>query len=549
MKFPKIAMAQVNTRIGDFEYNLEKIIHFTDRARNRGADLVCFPELAVCGYPPQDLLERPAFLEANQNALEELKTETSDIGLLVGYADINQNTVGKRAYNAAAYIQDEQIKSTHYKSLLPTYDVFDEARHFEPAQKVRTFHGTDDIAITICEDIWNDPEFTGSHGQPRYENNPLEDVKSDGAELLINISASPFSRGKDRDRTDMIRRLAEKYEMNIIFTNLVGGNDSLIFDGNSIAVDNDGKPIKKADSFAEDLLVVDFNRDSTITVSFTNEAESVYNGLTLGLSDYLEKCGFDKALLGLSGGIDSSLTATLAVDALGKSNVLGVLMPSEISSEESVEDARELADNLEIDTRVFPIKDLFKKYLQLFDEEFAGMGWDHTEENLQARIRGNILMALSNKYGDILLTTGNKSELAVGYCTLYGDMNGGLAVISDVPKTMVYELCEYRNQQNHVIPRRVFEKPPSAELSPDQRDEDDLPPYSVLDEIIKLYVEEQKPPDEIVNEGFEQAVVQEVVRLIDLNEYKRQQAPIGLKITSKAFTMGWRMPITQQFEQ
>lgn len=549
MKFPKIAMAQVNTRIGDFEYNLEKIIHFTDRARNRGADLVCFPELAVCGYPPQDLLERPAFLEANQDALKELKTETSDIGLLVGYADINQNTVGKRAYNAAAYIQDEQIKSTHYKSLLPTYDVFDEARHFEPAQKVRTFHGTDDIAITICEDIWNDPEFTGSHGQPRYENNPLEDVKSDGAELLINISASPFSRGKDRDRTDMIRRLAEKYEMNIIFTNLVGGNDSLIFDGNSIAVDNDGKPIKKADSFAEDLLVVDFNRDSTITVSFTNEAESVYNGLTLGLSDYLEKCGFDKALLGLSGGIDSSLTATLAVDALGKSNVLGVLMPSEISSEESVEDARELADNLEIDTRVFPIKDLFKKYLQLFDEEFAGMGWDHTEENLQARIRGNILMALSNKYGDILLTTGNKSELAVGYCTLYGDMNGGLAVISDVPKTMVYELCEYRNQQNHVIPRRVFEKPPSAELSPDQRDEDDLPPYSVLDEIIKLYVEEQKPPDEIVNEGFEQAVVQEVVRLIDLNEYKRQQAPIGLKITSKAFTMGWRMPITQQFEQ
>jgi NAD+ synthase (glutamine-hydrolysing) len=329
----------------------------------------------------------------------------------------------------------------------------------------------------------------------------------------------------------------------------VGGNDSLIFDGTSVGVNENSEVIGQASSFEEDLLLLSLEKErSSSGVSFYGKYESIYRGLVLGLKDYLNKCGFDEALVGLSGGMDSSLTATLAVDALGTSNVHGVLMPSEITSSESVEDAEELAENLGIDTRTFPIRRLFENYLDLFDEEFEGLEWDATEENLQARIRGNILMALSNKYDYILLTTGNKSELAVGYCTLYGDMNGGLAVISDVPKTMVYELAEYRNTREHDIPRRVFQKSPSAELAPDQKDEDELPSYPVLDDIIKFYVEERMPPSEIVSKGFEEEVVDQVVRMIDLNEYKRQQAPIGLKVTSKSFTMGWRMPITQHFE-
>jgi NAD+ synthase (glutamine-hydrolysing) len=426
--------------------------------------------------------------------------------------------------------------------------VFDESRHFEPGDEITTIGPDNEIALTICEDIWNEPGHSSGHGQPRYERNPLGQVAETDAEVLVNLSASPFVRDKPEKRVRMIQDLAQKYDLTIVFANLVGGNDSLIFDGTSVAVDSQGNVIDQADSFREDLVVVSAEPETTVTASFQDRAESVYRGLTVGLRDYMGKCGFDEALVGLSGGMDSSLTATLAVDALGVTNVHGVLMPSEITSSESVEDAEELADNLGIDTRTFPIKELFKNYLQLFDEEFAGLEWDTTEENLQARIRGNILMALSNKYGHLLLTTGNKSELAVGYCTLYGDMTGGLAVISDVPKTMVYEVAEYRNTRGHVIPRRVFEKPPTAELAPDQKDEDELPPYPILDEIIELYVEERMPPSAIAEEGFDLKVVNKVVRMIDLNEYKRQQAPIGLKVTSKSFTMGWRMPIAQNFE-
>ncbi|MFB6347149.1 MAG: NAD+ synthase, partial [bacterium] len=484
-----------------------------------------------------------------QTVLDELITSISGIDAVVGYADRNSGGVGKRAYNAAALISEGELRTVHHKLLLPTYDVFDEARHFDAGGTVTQFGENNSVGLSICEDIWNDPEVTANYGQPRYEVNPLEMFDTEDLDILINVSASPFVRGKDRDRTEMIRKLADKYDLAMAFCNTIGGNDSLIFDGNSVVVDASGEILQKGASFAEDLLMVEFPGEEPLTsVSFPSEVESVYDGLTLGLRDYLDKCGFEKALVGLSGGIDSSLTAALAVDALGEENVLGVMMPSEISSEESVEDARGLADNLGIGTRLFPIRELFKGYLQLFDDEFQGMPWDHTEENLQARIRGNILMALSNKYGHILLTTGNKSELAVGYCTLYGDMNGGLAVISDVPKTMVYELCEFRNSRSHVIPRRVFEKPPSAELSPDQKDEDELPPYSVLDDIIRYYVEEHMPPEDIVEEGYDESVVRDVVKRIDLNEYKRQQAPIGLKITSKSFSMGWRMPIAQNFE-
>lgn len=550
VKYSNIALAQINTTIGDFDSNVEKMVDYALRASDRGAGLVCYPELTVCGYPPQDLLVRPAFIEANVKAVNSLAEQLDgEISALVGYAAPNETQYGKPVHNACAFIENGEVRSRHFKTLLPTYDVFDEARHFEPADELKLLVGNEDVAVTICEDIWNDPDTTESYGQPLYESNPLDWVQSTRADFLFNLSASPFVRDKDRDRTRMIRDLAKKYSLTIVFTNLVGGNDSLIFDGNSVVVNPEGEILQKGASFEEDLLMVELPHEEPAgQVHFPETPESVYRGLTLGLKDYLDKCGFEQALLGLSGGIDSSLTATLAVDALGEKNVLGVLMPSEITSEESNEDARELAENLGIETRVFPIKELFKSYLQLFDEEFKGMEWDHTEENLQARIRGNILMALSNKYGRILLTTGNKSELAVGYCTLYGDMNGGLAVISDVPKTMVYEVAEYRNTRSHVIPRRVFEKPPSAELSPDQKDEDELPPYSILDEIIKLYVEERMPPREIVEEGFDKDVVNEVVKLIDFNEYKRQQAPIGLKITSKAFTMGWRMPITQHFE-
>lgn len=549
MTVENIALAQINPTIGDFEANRDRILEYVRRARNRGADLVLFPELAVCGYPPQDLLQRPAFLDANRTVLDELVERIEGIDAVIGFADRNAGTVGKQAHNAAALIRDGRLEVVHHKMLLPTYDVFDEARHFEPGESVTVFGEEDNIGLTVCEDIWNDSEFSADYGQPRYETNPLELFDLETLDVLVNISASPYVRGKDRRRTEMIRRLAEKYQVKLVLCNMVGGNDSLIFDGNSLIADENGDVLQKGAGFSEDLLMVELPGESPVkSISFPDEPESVYEGLKLGLRDYLDKCGFEKALIGLSGGIDSSLTATLAADALGPENILGVMMPSEISSESSVEDAEELADNLEINTRVYPIRELFKGYLQMFEGEFEGMPWDHTEENLQARIRGNILMALSNKYGHILLTTGNKSELAVGYCTLYGDMNGGLAVISDVPKTMVYELCEYRNQQNHVIPRRVFEKAPSAELSPDQKDEDELPPYPILDDIMRYYVEEHMPPDEIVEKGFDEAVVQDVVKRIDLNEYKRQQAPIGLKITTKSFGMGWRMPIAQHFE-
>ncbi len=547
----RIAVAQINTTVGDFEGNAETILDRVRTARQRGAELVCFPELAVCGYPPRDLLARPSFLQESEETLRTLAGEVEDVDVLVGYAGRSREGVGKSARNAAALLRDGSIEATYFKQLLPTYDVFDEARHFEPGKRSVSLNTDPPGAVTICEDIWNDPEFTGRYGQPRYDHNPLEDLEDEGIGLLVNLSASPYVRGKERFRAEMLQRLAEKYGTTIVMCNLVGGNDSLIFDGHSLVVSPTGEILAQGASFEEDLMLVDLSaRARRAQPEFMDTTAAVYEALTLGLSDYMAKCGFGSAVVGLSGGIDSSLTGTLAADALGSENVLGVMMPTEISSEASVTDAEALAGNLGIETRRFEVQGTFEAYLDLFEEEFAGLEWDHTEENLQARIRGNILMALSNKYGHMLISTGNKSELAVGYCTLYGDMSGGLAVISDVPKTLVYKLSRYRNEvgESVVIPPDVLEKPPSAELSPGQLDQDELPPYEVLDDIIERYVNRRESPRRIVEAGYDRAVVEDVVRRIDRNEYKRQQAPIGLKITTKAFASGWRMPVAQRFD-
>jgi NAD+ synthase (glutamine-hydrolysing) len=546
----RLALGQVNPTVGDFDGNVATMVHFAEEANERGAELLVFPEMAITGYPPYDLLERPSFVESNLEALDQLtQSVPGGLDVLVGYVEPNPGQLGNDIFNAAAYIRDNKVVSKHHKALLPTYDVFNEDRYFEPGGQPTLTGPDQSLGVTICEDIWNEPDVPESYDQPRYERNPFRDVLELHPQLMVNLSASPYVRGKDKYRRNMYRHLAREARQPLAVCNQVGGNDSLIFDGNSAVVDADGELVAQAASFEEDLLVVDLDDTETGEVNpLPDERESVYRALKRGLGDYLEKCGFEKTLVGLSGGIDSSLTATLAVDVLGEDNVLGVLMPSEISSESSVTDAEKLADNLGIETRTFPIQELFDGYLDLFDDEFEGLDWDTTEENLQARIRGDILMALSNKYGHILLSTGNKSELAVGYCTLYGDMNGGLAVLSDVPKTLVYELARYRNEQSPVIPENVLTKPPSAELAPEQKDTDSLPPYETLDEIIERYVEKKQSRSEMKEAGLDPDTVDEVVRMIDLNEYKRQQSPPGLKVTSKAFSAGRIMPIAQKFE-
>ncbi|MFP4687169.1 MAG: NAD+ synthase [bacterium] len=545
--YKKIALAQINTIIGDFEYNFKKIVDFAARAKKQGAELVIFPELSVCGYPPRDLLERPAFIEKNRQVLQRIARQTRGIDLLIGYVEKNESKIGNPIYNAAAWLSSGQIVSKHYKSLLPSYDVFNESRYFEEGSVVIPGGPDENIAVTICEDIWNEPRFKSPYSPGSYARHPLEEAAIFQPDFAVNISASPFVRGKDRYRIEFFKYVAKKYKIPLLVCNQVGGNDALVFDGNSVAINSSGEVIARANAFAEDLLIVDLSAPSA-KEKFVSESATVYEALKLGLKDYLRKCGFEKVVLGLSGGIDSSLSAAIAVDALGPENVLGLLMPSAISSRGSVTHARKLADNLEIETRLLKIQGLFDGYLDLLADEFEGLERDTTEENIQARIRGNLLMAFSNKYGHMLLASGNKSELAVGYCTLYGDMTGGMGVISDVPKTMVYELAEYRNSLGPVIPREIIEKPPSAELSLDQVDQDDLPPYEILDEIIERYVELHQSPAEIIGSGLEAEVVRDVVHRIDYNEYKRQQSPVGLKVTSKSFGAGRVMPIAQRFE-
>jgi NAD+ synthetase len=543
----KIALAQIDTTIGDFAGNADLIVKYAQCARDRGADLVVFPELALCGYPPRDLVEKPTFIERSQSELIRLARNLPPIPTLVGYVRRSRANQGKPVANAAAWLEGGRVIEDYAKILLPFYDVFDESRYFEAGSSicVRDFGGFR-VGISICEDIWNDKHFWANR---LYTRDPVEECVAAGANLLLNIASSPYNTEKIQLRYDMLRTIATKQGIPVAYVNHVGGNDQLLFDGSSLAFHASGELAVRARAFAEDLVIFDTS-DGTreIRPAPESEAEEIYLALCMGLRDYVRKCGFQKVLMGLSGGIDSSLVATLAADALGPENVLGVGMPGPYSSPGSIRDAETLARNLGIEFRVIPITPVFESYLETLDPAFEGAPRDVTEENIQARIRGNILMALSNKFGALLLTTGNKSELAVGYCTLYGDMAGGLAVIADVPKTTVYSLARYVNRSAERIPQACLDKPPSAELRPNQTDQDSLPPYEDLDPILRAYIEENRGADEIAATlHLDPSLVRRTVRMVNAAEYKRQQAPPTLKVTAKAFGMGRRYPIAQKF--
>ena len=543
----RIAVAQINTTIGDLEGNESSIAAAYRRGVEAGAAVVVTPELATTGYPPRDLLLRPRFVELNLAVLDRLATLTGETALLVGYVGRNPVQPGRETTNAVAWLQHGRVVTTRTKTLLPTYDVFDEDRYFEPAQENRVVEWNGrKLGLTICEDVWNDEDYWDDR---RYRRNPVADLVVNGVRLLFNCSASPWHLGKHETRRDMLARLAEKTRCPVVYCNLVGGNDELVFDGGSLVLNGQGQILAHGKLFEEDFLVVDLESAPPIAPPPWVEEETVYKALVLGTRDYLHKCGFKSAVLGLSGGIDSALTAVVAADALGRENVRGISMPSEFSSQGSLDDARLLAETLGLQYDVVPIQPAFQRLKESLQPVFAGRAEDVTEENLQARLRGVILMALSNKFGAMLLTTGNKSENAVGYATLYGDMCGGLAVISDLSKTLVYRVSRWINRQREIIPAASITKPPSAELRPNQTDQDSLPPYEVLDAILEDYVVRGRSPAQIVAAGFEPATVQRVTRLIDLAEYKRRQAAPGLKITTKAFGMGRRIPIAQKYRE
>ena len=542
-----VAFAQINTTVGDLKGNGEKITAAYQKAAGAGADLVLFPELATCGYPPRDLLLKSRFIDRNLELLENLAKATGKTGIVIGYVGRNKSGVGREATNSVALLQNGRVVATRDKTLLPTYDVFDEDRYFEPATKneVVEFNGRK-IGLTVCEDVWNDEDFW--HDSRRYRLDPARELVKAGAELILNVSASPWHWGKNKIRQDMLASLAAKHGAPLLYCNLVGGNDELVFDGSSLAFDGKGKLIGEGAHFKEDFFIVDLKSPKPIEARPIVVEESIFNALVLGLRDYLHKCGFKSAVLGLSGGIDSAITAVIAAEALGPENVRGVSLPSQFSSQGSLDDAAGLARRLGIRYDVIPIQPVFESAKQQLRSAFKGLTEDTTEENMQARIRGMILMAMSNKFGSLLLTTGNKSELAVGYCTIYGDMCGGLAVISDVPKTMIYKVSKWVNRKEEIIPDASITKAPSAELRPNQTDQDSLPPYEVLDAILEMYVVQMRSSAEIVAAGFDEAIVRKIVRLIDLSEYKRRQAAPGLKVTSKAFGVGRRIPIAQRYQ-
>jgi NAD+ synthase/NAD+ synthase (glutamine-hydrolysing) len=544
----RIALAQINPTVGDFQGNSAKIIDFALRAKAAGIALVLFPELSVCGYPPRDLVERPWFVDHNRRAAEDIAERTTGISVVCGLVTPAVSATGKHVMNSAALLQDGKIVAIQSKRLLPTYDVFDEMRNFAPAEKQSLWQidGTN-CALTICEDAWNDKNFWDAR---LYGVDPVEDLIGAGGKILLNISASPFTLEKREVRHQMLGAIARHYRVPVAMVNQVGGNDSLIFDGSSIALSPDGELIAQAHSFEEDIVCFDTNSlTGDMHESCPGLEASAYAALVLGTRDYVRKCGFQKVVVGLSGGIDSALTAAIAVDALGRENVMGVGMPGPYSSQGSIDDSATLAGNLGISFEVIPIGNVFNSYQQSLQPVFGTRAPDATEENIQARIRGATLMALSNKFGALVLTTGNKSEIGVGYCTLYGDMCGGLAVISDVPKTLVYRLARYVNSRGPVIPESTIDKPPSAELRPDQKDSDTLPPYEVLDPILEAYVEENRSPEEISSQfGFELGLVKQIARMVDRNEYKRQQAAPGLKISTKAFGYGRRYPVAAKLD-
>src|SRR5438552_4429115 len=543
----RIALAQINTTVGDFAGNEARILAAYRRGVGAGAQMVVCPELATTGYPPRDLLLKRAFIKDNLTLLERLAAATGETGLLAGNVGENPQQPGRGATNSVALLQNGRMLASRIKTLLPTYDVLDEDRYFEPATENGPVEfGRQKIGLTICEDVWNDDDFWRDR---RYRRNPPVELVEAGARIIFNVSASPWHLGKNRTRFEMLRSLAAKGRVPVAYCNLVGGNDELIFDGASLVFEAGGDLLARGELFAEDLVVVDTDSTTSVKPDASADEEKIFKALVLGLGDYLRKCGFKSVVLGLSGGIDSALTACLAVAALGAENVRGVSLPSQFSSPGSLEDARALAERLGIRYDVIPIQPPFEAIKAQLKEVFGGFPEDTTEENIQARLRGVTLMALSNKFGSLLLTTGNKSELAVGYCTLYGDMCGGLAVISDVPKTMVYRLARWINRDKEIIPAASITKPPSAELRPNQTDQDSLPPYEVLDAVLQAYVVEGKSAAEIIASGFDQATVKRVVRLIDSNEYKRRQAAPGLKVTSKAFGVGRRIPIAQRYRE
>ncbi|PYX42790.1 MAG: NAD+ synthase [Acidobacteria bacterium] len=544
----KIALGQINPTVGDFSGNANKIIDFSRRAREAGAGLILFPELSVCGYPPRDLVERPTFVAKNRESVERIAAETKGIAVICGLVTPAQADTGKSVMNSAALLQDGKLAFLQSKMLLPTYDVFDEMRNFAPArhQELFDFCGNR-MALTICEDAWNDKHFWNKR---LYGFDPVEALVRAGGNFVLNISASPFWLGKRELRRDMLATIARNDNVPVVMVNQVGGNDSLLFDGSSVVFDREGNIIAQGKSFEEDIVYFD---SATLTGEMHEQIEgeeaSAYAALVLGTRDYVRKCGFKKVIIALSGGIDSALTAAIATDAMGPENVLGVGMPGPYSSKGSIDDARALAQNLGIRFELLSITEICKSYLHVLKDVFAGLKEDVTEENIQARARGSLLMALSNKFNAIVLSTGNKSEIAVGYCTLYGDMVGGLAVISDVPKTMVYRISRYVNSRRLVIPESTLEKPPSAELRPNQKDSDSLPPYDVLDAILEDYVEDMHSAEQIAKDrGFDLALIERVMRMVDRAEYKRQQAAPGIKISAKAFGYGRRFPIAAKSE-
>jgi len=543
----RVGLAQINPTVGDLEGNKRKILRFIDEARRKNVDMVVFPELAITGYPPKDLLFRKRFVEKNRLVLDEIIGYSSEITVVVGFVDVGEAVEPVNRYdpsafpglpklfNAAAVVDDKELVGVQHKKYLPSYDVFDEKRYFTPAETCEVFRvGDTRLGVTICEDIWVD------HG-------PVESLARKGAELIVNISASPFYVGKTGVRARIVSKRAKENNVPLVYVNMVGGQDDLVFDGRSLVSNPFGELVAVGGLCEEELVVVDPWTRKKVTLP-ENILEEVFKVLTLGIRDYVHKNGFERVVIGISGGIDSALTAVLAVEALGSENVVGVSMPSHFTPRTSLEDAEKLAKNLGIKLKKISIKKIFESYMEVLSQEFAGTGFGVTEENIQARIRGNILMALSNKFGYLVVSTGNKSEMAVGYTTLYGDMAGGLAAISDVPKTMVYKLVEYINQKKGgIVPETIIKKEPSAELREGQKDTDTLPPYSILDPILHEYIENNLEEEEIISKGYNPDTVKKVVRMVDRNEYKRKQAPIGIKITPKAFGFGRRMPITNRY--